>query len=74
MLTKTHDTGAQFRANESRVADVVAETRPILAADTARITTDLTRLAAIVAAHSGADTSIGILEDIVNQAPVSAPT
>lgn len=66
---KTHTTEGQLRANEARVVDVMAETRPALIADTARITADLTRLAAIVAAHSGADTSVGILEDILNQAP-----
>lgn len=69
MLTKTGTTEGQLRANEARVADIVAGTHPRLAADAARVTADLTRLAAVVAAHSGADTSVGILEDILNQAP-----
>lgn len=69
MLTHPGETRIQAQANEERVADVVAETRPSLEESAARTTQLLTRLAAAMAAHSRADTSIGILEDVVAQAP-----
>lgn len=69
MLTKNNDTQAQVRANEERVGDLVAEAGPELRESIERTTQALTRLAATVAAHSRADTSIGILADVMAQAP-----
>lgn len=69
MLAHTGDTQTQVRVNEKKVADVVAETRGSLEESAARTTELLTRLAAAMAAHSRADTSIGILEEIVTEAP-----
>lgn len=69
MLTHTGDTHAQVQANEDKFADVMADTRPSLEESAERTTRLLTRLAAAIAAHSRASTSIGIMEDIVTQAP-----
>lgn len=69
MLTHPHTTHTQVRVNEERVADLVATTRPDLSVASARTVDLLTRLAAGAAAHSRADSSIGILHDILSQAP-----
>lgn len=58
-----------IRAEEERLADLVAEIGPDLVESLARTTEPLTRLALTVAAHCRADSSAAALEDVVTQAP-----
>jgi len=61
-----------IRAEEERLAELVAETGPDLVESLERTTQGLTRLALKVAAHCRADDSAAAVDDVVTQAPRSA--
>lgn len=69
MLATSVSSPNRVKSNEDRLAKTVADLGTELETSIARTTELLTRLAAATAAHSHSDKSMGILDDLLFQAP-----